>query len=94
MGKELSDGAVLTKADHVLETVVDSATILLSTKTGKYVTFNESSGAIWSLINGERTLAAIVTQLVERFDVEADRCKSEVHTIVANMLDESLVELD
>lgn len=94
MGKELSDEAVLSKADHVLETVVDSATILLSTKTGKYVTFNESGGAIWSLINGEQSLAEIVTQLVERFDVEADRCKREAHTIVANMLDESLVELN
>ena len=55
-------------------------------------TFNEVGGAIWALVDGERTVSDIARELAAEFDVEEETALADVRRLLATLEDEGLVE--
>jgi hypothetical protein len=51
------------------------------------------SAAIWGLLSDPIDLDAICVQLLQRYDVEPDRCRAEVETLLDQLHREGLIEL-
>lgn len=55
-------------------------------------TFNEVGGAIWTLVDGERSVSDIARALAVEFEVSEDRALADVCPFLATLEDEGLVE--
>lgn len=67
--------------------------VMLSVKKGKYFNLGEVGGEIWDLIEEKISVNQLVSVLVERYDVEFDKCKSQVISFLDVLLKEELVQI-
>lgn len=49
-------------------------------------TLNDSGRAIWSRLDGQRSLAAIVAELAQEYDAEPGEIEADVRGLVAELL--------
>jgi hypothetical protein len=71
--------------------VVDGETVVLSPADLRYHSLNASAAAIWDLLAEPATAAALVDQLLERFEVERSTCEADVAACLARLDDLGLV---
>jgi hypothetical protein len=84
------------KSDLVTRTV-SSETLILPVRAGvasleSIFTLNGVGAAVWDLIDGRRTMAAIVDQVREAFDVDPAEAERDVSEFLADLCEAGLVE--
>ncbi len=67
-------------------------TALLSAERGKYFGLNSPAARVWSLLVQPSTLAEVCAALTEEFDVDPAVCERDTAELVAEMLQEGLLE--
>jgi len=67
--------------------------VILNLSNGGYYGLNPVGARIWELIQEPRTVAEVQVALVDEYDVEPDRCASDLLTLIREMIDESLIEI-
>jgi hypothetical protein len=75
-----------------VETELDGEVVVMNVDTGRFHVLKETGLAIWRLIDGERTLAAIQSELIARYAVEEARCRTETAKFVELLSGAGLVE--
>jgi hypothetical protein len=75
-----------------VETELDGEVVVMNVDTGRFHVLKETGLAIWRLIDGERTLAVIQSELIERYAVEEVRCRAETAKFVEVLSGAGLVE--
>ncbi|WP_165998186.1 lasso peptide biosynthesis PqqD family chaperone [Bacillus sp. Cs-700] len=73
---------------------MDGEKVILSIENGKYYNLGEVGGEIWSRISVPIRLDALITELMEEFNVGRDICEADVQYFLENLLDEGLVKVD
>ncbi len=94
MTQEILPDTTINRAEHVLDTMVDEKTVLLSIHSGNYIELNRTSTAIWLLIDGENDISTIVERLIDTYDVDLIQCKDQVCEFVDKLLREELVNFN
>lgn len=89
----ISDSATIVVAPDVLSSEVGPEVVMLSLRDGTYYGLEDVGVEIWRLIQTPVTVPRIVTALVEMYDVDADRCRSDVLTVIATLVERGLVEI-
>ncbi len=56
------------------------------------ITLNETGAFLWKLLETEQTEQALVSALLEEYDVTAERAAADVAAFVANLQDGALLE--
>ncbi|MEQ1497708.1 MAG: PqqD family protein [Novosphingobium sp.] len=86
---------VLAKAaDQFSETVIDDEIVVMSLASGDFFSLTGSARAIWELIDGTRTRAALLADLAAAFGrTEADLA-GDVDAFVAQLGSAGLLEPD
>lgn len=55
-------------------------------------TLNETAAFIWSLLDGQRQLQAILQQVVEEFKVDSDEAQQDLQELIKGLLDAGAVK--
>jgi hypothetical protein len=77
------------------QTAADLGTDLavLSLDTSVYYTLSGSARSIWEMLQEPTSVADIVGRLREHYEVEPERCRDEVLTLLDQLVAEGLVEI-
>src|SRR5688572_30609176 len=89
----ISDSSRIAVAPDVLASEVGPEVVMLSLRDGMYYGLDGVGVEIWRMIQTPVTIPRIVTVLVEMYDVDADRCRSDVLTMLATLVERGLVEI-
>ena len=66
---------------------------ILDMKSGTYYGLNEVGARIWDLIQTPKQVVAVRDALLEEFEVEPERCESDLLNILQDMQNNKLVEI-
>ena len=67
--------------------------VILNLEDGVYYGLNAVGARVWSFIQEPRTVKEIRETLLEEFDVESDRCTSELRALLLDLERRNLIEV-
>lgn len=80
-------------AEDTLSTNLDGESVVLHTGTGQYYGFNSVGTEIWESLSSPRTVDDVVQHIAMEYDVTHDKCREDVESLVAELIDKDLVEV-
>ena len=89
----IADSATVVVAPDVLGSELGSEVVMLSLRDGTYYGLDEVGAEIWRLVQAPTTIASIVSSLMDTYDVDAQRCRADVVSMVRVMRERGLVEV-
>jgi hypothetical protein len=72
----------IQRTDTFIEAPIDGELVLMSIDNGKYYGMDSVASRIWGLLEQPTSISAIVTTLVEEYDVSQALCESETFTFI------------
>jgi hypothetical protein len=75
----------------VLSADLEGETVLLNLETGVYFGLDEVGTAIWNALEAGASVDEIVSRLLEEFEVEADRARSDVSKFLSSLEERGLI---
>ena len=75
----------------VVHDAIDDGVVIVNLAAGAYFTLDGSAREIWQLLEAGRSLAAINTELVRRFDAEPRQITDGVERFLGRLQDEGLI---
>lgn len=82
----------LTLPAHVSFSVVGEDAFLLNTRTSKYYLLQEVGARLWNLLSGSQTLRQAYERLLEEYDVSAPELERDLLELVADLVENDLLE--
>lgn len=67
--------------------------MVLDLDVGTYYGMNEVGARIWALIEEPVPISSVVSQIMEEFDVEHDRCEASVLRFLERLAGEDLIRV-
>ncbi len=87
----IDDASKLTCPPEVLSRVLDGEAVLLHLGSGMYFGMNEVATRAWELVQKGTTYGALVTQLLEEFEVDEATLRADLGRFVALLVEKKLV---
>ncbi|MEQ9318654.1 MAG: PqqD family protein [Polyangiaceae bacterium] len=91
---KLRDDQRLTVPGEVLSQVLEGEAVLLDLDKGRYYGLNDVGSAAWSRIHEGITVGELRRFLLERYEVEEERLRLDLDTLVRDLADRGLVVVD
>jgi hypothetical protein len=66
---------------------------ILNLKTGVHYGLDPVGAAVWKLIEQPQTVAAIRDAMLERFEVDAERCETDLFALLDKLAAEGLISV-
>jgi hypothetical protein len=85
---------VVVVAPSQVSTEIDGETVVLELARGTYFGLSEVGASIWRLLQHPRTVDEISEAIVSEYDVELERCRSDVISLLTEMERSGLVEIN
>ena len=86
-----ADSCVVAARDQVSSDLGGEVAIL-DLQGGTYYGLDTVGARVWGLIQEPRTIEAIRDILVSEYEVEPDRCESDLIALLQSLADEGLIE--
>jgi len=77
---------------HILSARAGDTTVLMNRQRGTYHTLNGVSGRIWELLGPGATTSAIITRLLEEYEVPRKQLESDVAATVLRLQQDRLID--
>ena len=94
MSNEISEASVITAGRDVISCALAGGSALLDLRSSVYYGLNEVGSQVWGLIQIPTPVSAIRDALVQRFDVDPDRCHSDLIALLQHLADAGLVTIN
>ena len=78
----------------VLHQELGGETVLLNLANESYFGLDEVGTRIWQVLGETRSTTAVVTRLLDEYDVSADQLRGDVERLMAQLADAGLVSFD
>ena len=78
--------------DRFAETDLNGETVLMNIDTGQFHALKNTGLAIWRLIDGVRSIAAIQAELLKIYDVDDAQCQAETFRFLNALKESGFVE--
>lgn len=78
----------------VLHREIAGEAVLLNVDRGQYFALNEVGTVIWKRLEGGAALGEVKRALLERFEVSPETVWEDLITLVREMLDHELIEIE
>jgi hypothetical protein len=72
---------------------LDGEAAILSLRSGIYYGLDEVGSRIWNGLRSPTTVRALLSGLLEEYEVEADRCRDDLLALLRKLEEESLIEI-
>ena len=87
----IKESQALTVSKDVLFQEVGGETVLLDLASEQYFGLDEVGTRIWALLREGKGLDAIVTIMLEEYEVERERLESDVRELLGGLLEAGLI---
>lgn len=87
----LSTESIVSHSLGILASEVDNETILLSTENSKYYGMVSTASRIWELTKSPIPITQIINILLREYDIERERCETEVFEFLGELLSDKLI---
>jgi hypothetical protein len=95
---KLTTAAVLVASQKQVSADLSSdgsgSVVILGLKDGMYFELNEVGARVWNLIQQPRTIRSVVEELLQEYDVAAEKCEADVLCLAEDMATRGLVDFD
>jgi hypothetical protein len=91
--KTLSVSSSIVAAKDQVSSDLGDEVAILHLKAGVYYGLDGVGARIWDLIQEPRTVEEVRDVLVSEYEVEPDRCESDLITLLQRLADEGLIEV-
>jgi hypothetical protein len=91
--KTLSVSSSVVAANYQVSSDLGGEVAILHLKAGIYYGLETVGARIWSLIQEPRSVGEIRDILVSEYEVEPDRCESDLIALLRGLADEGLIEV-
>lgn len=88
----LEDSVVASRSTQ-LSTDLGGEFVILSLIDEVYYGLDGVGARVWELIQEPRTVASVAQSIRDEYDVDADRCASDIRNLLADLAERSLVEI-
>ena len=82
---------IVLKSREQTSTEVGDEVVILGFGNNQYFGLDGVGARVWELIHEPRTVASVRDVLLEEYDVDAERCESELLTLLEELRGESLI---
>lgn len=65
---------------------------LLDMASGSYLGFNATAAHIWRLLEEPRTLDSLCDAMIDEFDIDTERCRTELSALLNELLAAGLIQ--
>ena len=69
----------------------DDESLLMNIETGFYFRLNEVGNFIWPLLDRKQSDEEIINKIVEEFDVQTEKAKSDFSSFIKELFSEKLI---
>lgn len=84
--------STIVERNHEIDAAnLDGEKVIMDLEKGQYFMLNEVSGHIWELMKTPISMEAIITSLMNEYEVEREVCESSVTDLLHNMYHANLV---
>jgi hypothetical protein len=90
---KLSSDSVVVVTPHMVAADMGEEVIVLHLEDGYYFGLENVSARIWKLLQKPVRVGEIERLLLEEYDVEPQKCREEVLSLLSNLVDKGLVEV-
>ena len=90
-GDAVTLDTLIVRKDAVAAADLDGETVVLDVDSGAYYAYDAVASRIWRLLEEPRTVRGLCDVLHERYEVEPERCRSEVLAFVTELAGHGLV---
>ena len=85
---------IYRKNEKIAWRIVEDDGVLLNLSTGYYYTLNEVGRFLWETLDGKKPLSDILTDIIGCYDVDTETAKSDMITLIEDLLQEGLIVAD
>ena len=89
----MSMDCVVARSAEVISSQIAGETIAMHLDKGTYFGFDRIGTAIWDELTEPIAVRSICDRLVERFDVDRERCEREVSDYLCRLEREGIIEV-
>ena len=79
------------RGEEVAAKVMDGEAIIINLANGVYYSMDKVGGLIWEAIEKQSSVAAMIAEVVARYDVPAEQAGADIQRILEELLQENLV---
>ena len=72
---------------------LDGEAVILQLHSGTYYGLNAAGAYVWDMLRQPRKVAEILAGMMDRFDVDSDRCERDLMALLQRLSDEDLIEV-
>jgi hypothetical protein len=92
--REISLNSTVLQGEGNIECEMGKEKVMLNVQNGKYYNLGETGGEIWNLIKYPIKVSDLINTLLEGFDVEREKCESDVLALLEHLYEEKLLQVD
>lgn len=90
----MNDASQFSRSPQIVGSLVEDEYILMSIDAGEFYTIDGPAAHIWQVLEQPQTLAALIAELMDAFEVDAQTCRADTVEMLAEMLDQKLIRQD
>ncbi len=80
-------------SDKQISTRMNDEEMILNHEKGEYFSLNEVGTLIWAALKtGEKTVEELEKLVLEKYDVNPEECRSDIESLLEELLNEKLIE--
>jgi coenzyme PQQ synthesis protein D (PqqD) len=83
----------LIASDCVVTRVVNGATVLLNTDTGRYFTLDDVGGRAWTVLTSSPSIEEARDRLLDEYAADPVDLMRDLETLIASLTEQGLVEV-
>lgn len=93
MGVNIAEEMLIRANRDVVFCELSGELALLDLRSNTYYGLNKVGARVWEMIQEPRSLAELCEAVVQRYDVDPARCRSDIEALVRQLADAKLVGL-
>ncbi len=89
----LTDDTVIVASPDQVSADAAAEVTILHLCSGMYYGLDAVGASVWELIRTPKTVSEIVAWVVREYDVDADKCRVDILSLIDRLSDEKLIEI-
>ena len=88
-----SDETIIRRSGDQLSCDLDGEAAILQVATGQYFGLNEVGALVWECLENASSVGKLHQALLDAYEVESERCRSDLESLLMELADSGLVEI-
>jgi hypothetical protein len=87
----MTNNSMVARGASLVSSQVDGQAVIMNIDSGHFFQLNQTASRIWDLLETPQDLASINRQLNDRFDVDPERCRTDLAEFIGVMQQKGLL---